>query len=390
MQIAISAPVDISALMPLLNNTSQNAPRGLGSTATTPLVVELVKRGHHVCVFTLDSEVQKEVILRGPQLSIFVGPYRKSHRGRDFFSAEIQYLMRAIRREAPPFVHAHWTYEFALGALRAHARTIITIHDLPWVVLKFLPDFYRATRLCMALRVARHKATFTAVSSDAALHFRKYLVSTQAITVVPNFLPLRVLEMGKIPIQPRGPKLTFASILQGWTRTKNASRLLRAFAIAYKALPNSRLIMIGTDYAPEGPAHMWARAKGLQSDVEFVGPLEHKEMLRTLQEQVDILVHPSRHEALSVTVMEAMALGKPIIAGCRTPGQNFLLEDGKCGLLVDVADVHALTAAMIQLAKSSEDRERLGSNARNSAWTRFHPDVVVPMYEHIYTQLLRG
>jgi glycosyltransferase involved in cell wall biosynthesis len=390
MQIAISAPVDIGALTPYLECPSGYAPRGLGSTATTPLVMELLKRGHQVSVFTLDSEVEKEVILRGSQLTIFVGPYRKSSRGRDFFKAEIEYLTRAVQREAPKFVHAHWTYEFALGALRAGAKTIVTIHDLPWVVLRFLPDFYRAARLCMALQVARCKATFTAVSSDAAQHFRKYLFGAQAIKVVPNFLPLRVLEIGKTPTQSHRPRLAFASVLQGWTGTKNASGLLGAFSLARKALPNSRLIMIGTGYAPGGPAHVWARAKGLELDVDFIGPLPHSEMLRTVQEQVDILFHPSRHEALSVTVMEAMALGKPIIAGRNTPGQRFLLEEGNCGVLVDVGDVQASAAAMIQLARSSEERERLGSRARDSAWARFHPDVVLPMYEHIYTQLLHA
>jgi hypothetical protein len=57
---------------------------------------------------------------------------------------------------------------------------------------------------------------------------------------------------------------------------------------------------------------------------------------------------------------------------------------------VDVGDFCALGAAMIQLARSSEDRERLGNNARVSAWTRFHPDVVLPMYENIYSRLSVG
>jgi glycosyltransferase involved in cell wall biosynthesis len=390
LQIAISAPVDITALAPYLEGTSGCMPRGLGSTATTPLVAELLNRGHEVSVFTLDSEVEKELILRGSQLRIFVGPYRKSSRGRDFFQAEIEYLTRAVRRESPKFVHAHWTYEFALGALRAGANTVVTIHDLPWVVLRFLPDCYRAARLCMALQVARCKATFTAVSSDAARHFRKYLFGTQTIEVVPNFLPLRVLQMGKTIVPSHRQGLTFGSVLQGWTGTKNASSLLAAFSVARKALPNSRLIMIGSGYAPGGPAYSWARAKGLDSDVTFIGPLAHAEMLRTVQEHVDILVHPSRHEALSVTVMEAMAMGKPIIAGRHTPGQRFLLEEGNCGVLVDVGRVDALAQAMIQLARSSQNRERLGSRARASAWARFHPDVVLPMYEHIYSQLLHA
>jgi L-malate glycosyltransferase len=226
------------------------------------------------------------------------------------------------------------------------------------------------------------------VSSDAACHFHKYLFSTRSISVVPNFLPLHVLDMGRTSVRPHGERLTFGSVLQGWTGTKNGQALLGAFALARKTLPNSRLIMIGTGYAPEGAAHTWATARGLDSDVEFIGPLAHTEMLRTVRDQIDILVHPSRHEALSVTVMEAMAMGKPVIAGRHTPGQSYLLEQGNCGVLVDVGDLSALAADMIQLGRSSEDRERLGGKARESAWARFHPDVVLPMYERIYSRLL--
>src|SRR6202035_2920962 len=192
------------------------------------------------------------------------------------------------------------------------------------------------------------------------------------------------------PIPSPRRRLAFASVLQGWTGTKNACGLLRAFALARKVLPNSRLLMIGTGYAPGGPASSWAAANGFDSDVEFIGPLAHTEMLQRVQQQVDILVHPSRHEALSVTVMEAMAMGNPIIAGRHTPGQRFLLEEGNCGVLVDVGRVDALAQAMIELARSSQNRERLGSRARASAWSRFHPDVVLPMYEHIYSQLLHA
>jgi glycosyltransferase involved in cell wall biosynthesis len=386
LQIAISAPVNVRALTPFLDSADAHVPRGLGSTATTPLIAELLKRGHEVSVFTLDSEVDRELSLSGPRLRIHIGPYRKSGRGRDFFKQEVGFLRRAIQRETPRVVHAHWTYEFALGALQSGSSTIVTIHDLPWCVLRYLPSFYRTARLSMALQVARSNAMFTAVSSDAAGHFQKYLFGRSPIQVVPNLLPLDVLEMGAGPLPLRQDDIVFASVLQGWTPAKNGSALLKAFQRVLNTLPNSRLLMIGAGYALGGSAHQWAKAKGLVTNVKFIGPLPHQDMLRYVQEQVDVLVHPSRHEALSITIMEAMAMAKPIIAGRRTPGQGFLLEEGRCGSLVNVEDPDAIAEAMIHLARHPEERERSAENARTSAWRRFHPDVVVPQYERIYAQ----
>lgn len=390
MQIAVSAPVDIHALTPFLEGADGWVPHGLGSTATTPLIAELIKRGHEVSVFTLDTDVEREVILRGQRLTIYVGPYRKIGRARDFFKLEVEYLKRAIQRESPKLVHAHWTYEFSLGPLLAGANTLVTIHDLPWKVLRFLPSFYRASRLYMALQVARSDARFTAVSSDAAQHFHRYLSGKHSIQVVPNFLPLHVLEMGKSGIHSDKPEVTFASVLQGWTRTKNGSGLLQAFAEMRKILPNSRLLMMGIGYGKDGAAEKWSKARGIDIGVEFIGSLAHTEMLKMMKERVDVLVHPSRHEALSVTVMEAMAMAKPIIAGLKTPGQSFLLESGNCGSLVNIENPTAIAMAMVQMGKSAEDRKMIGQSAQRSAWSRFHPDVVVPQYEQLYAELLHA
>lgn len=81
---------------------------------------------------------------------------------------------------------------------------------------------------------------------------------------------------------------------------------------------------------------------------------------------------------------------RSVIGDHVVPPVGFLLENGNCAVLVDVSDVHASAQAMIQLGRSSEDRERLGNKARDSAWARFHPRVVVPIYEQIYDQILRA
>jgi glycosyltransferase involved in cell wall biosynthesis len=385
MKIALSMPVDLRALAPYFAQQPGSLPTGLGSTATTPLTAALLDRGHQVTIFTLSPELEQERILRGPHLTAFVGPTRTAGRARDLWKREIGYLAGAIAREQPAFVHAHWTYEFAMGALASGVPTVTTIHDLPWNVLRYFRDPYRAARLLLAYKVAWHGQRYTAVSSDAARHFRRYLRPGVQIDVVPNFLPDAVFT--KEPTTRVEPhSLTFYTVLQGWTRRKNGRAALRAFAMVRQHLPHARLLMIGTDYEPEGAAHRWARQHGIEEQVEFRGPMPYETMLATVQAEADILVHPSLDESFSMAALEAMALRKPVIAGSTTPGVREVLEFGRSGVLVEVRNPQAIAAAMDRLGSDAEFCRTLGATAYESAFRRFRAEPVVLAYEAIYKE----
>ncbi len=386
MKVAFSTPVDLRALATYFSREAAALPAGLGSTATTPLIAALLDRGHQVSIYTLSLDLQQEAIIRGPRLSAFVGPMRSAGRARNFWKNEIDYLAGAIARERPAFVHAHWTYEFAMGALKSGVPTVTTIHDLPWNVLRYFRDPYRAARLLLAYKVAYRGKHYTAVSCDAARHFRRYLRPSAKITVVPNFLPDAVF-MQKATVGEKPHALTFYTVLQGWTTRKNGSAALRAFAIVRQRLPNSSMLMIGSDYQPEGPAHAWARQHSIERQVEFRGSLPYETMLATVQAEADILVHPSLDESFSMAALEAIALRKPVIAGRRTPGIREVLDFGESGLLVDVKSPNAISRAMLQLGEDASLRKTIAQKAYTSAYRRFRAEPVLFAYQAVYAQL---
>lgn len=135
--IGMAGPICVSEFADFLhrNNERSEMPVGLGGTPVNLLSLELLKRGHRLLIFTLDPAVEKEVVLTGPQLKICIGPYRPK-RARDFFRVETNVMEKAIRREQPAFVHAQWTYEFALAAIAADVPHIVTAHDAPFQVLR--------------------------------------------------------------------------------------------------------------------------------------------------------------------------------------------------------------------------------------------------------------
>jgi L-malate glycosyltransferase len=344
----------------------------------------LLRRGHYVTLYTLSNDLKQEALYDWDGLRVFVGPSREFGAARDIYRQEIRYLGRVIAVDQPVFVHAHWTYEFALGALGSGRPVITTIHDLPWNVLRYFRDRCRAVRLLMAYAVGLRGRDFTAVSPDAARHFQRWLAPFASIRIIPNFLENSVFELGQTAPPAMDRPFTFATILQGWSRRKNGAGALRAFRIVRDAFPDSRLIMIGTNYEAGGPADAWAREQGLAEGVAFQGPMQHDAMLRFVREEIDALIHPSLDEAFSVTILECMALRKPIIAGMRTPGLRWVLDNGSVGLLADVRNPKDIAAAMLRLGRDRALCLSLSTAAFRKAWDNFRAELVVPQYETLY------
>lgn len=382
MKIALCAPADIHALARAFGPSIDGVAPGLGSTATTPLIAELVRRGHEVTLFTLSHDLTAPQEHRWGPLRIFIGPARRQHMTRTFYKSEIAYLRQVIQDTRPAFVNAHWTYEFALGSLAASVPTLVTIHDLPWNVLRYFRDAHRTVRLMMAYSVAAQCRTYTAVSADAARHFRRYLRPDANIQVIPNFLDSKLFESSSQPPEPQR-SVTFATVLQGWTRRKNPKPAILAFQRIREEFPDARLLMFGHGYEPGGEAQRWAEARQVAGGIAFRGPLPYEELLTALNREAGVLVHPSLDEAFSLTILEAMALGKPVIAGRSTPGVQEMLEES-AGIEPDISDHEALAATMRRFLTMPGLATQEGEALRKRARQCFTAQQIIPQYEEAY------
>lgn len=291
--------------------------------------------------------------------------------------------------DAPSFVHAHWTYEFALGALRSGVPTVTTIHDLPWNVLRYYRDPHRVIRLLMSYEVGLRGKHFTAVSTDAALHFRRYIKPGAKIEVIPNGLPNAIFKLGARLVREGSGGITFATILQGWSHLKNGPAALRAFRLVRSEAHNARLLMFGQDYEEGGPAQRWAISNNLETGVTFVGELPNLSLLKRVHEEADVIVHPSLNESFCMVALEGMALGKPVIAGKMTPGVCEVLGFGTAGILVDVRDPIAIADAMVRLLQDEGYRNSLAKCGRDRAAAFYSLNAVVTQYETLYQNMFK-
>ena len=102
---------------------------------------------------------------------------------------------------------------------------------------------------------------------------------------------------------------------------------------------------------------------------------------------LDLYVHPSLKEAFGLAVVEAMAMGKAVVA-TTTGGLPEVVAQGETGLLVPPGDVESLAATVESLLKDRARREQMGRNGMARAQERFSLDASVQRVEQLYGEVL--
>jgi glycosyltransferase involved in cell wall biosynthesis len=118
-----------------------------------------------------------------------------------------------------------------------------------------------------------------------------------------------------------------------------------------------------TDY------EMRAREGGIADRVHFGG---YQKDVRPFLHEFDLFVHPSYGEPFGLSIVEAMAMRKPVIA-CSTGGVPEIITHGRDGWLVEERSTEAVATAMTTLLNDGELRRRLGERARETVRDRFSP-----------------
>ncbi len=158
--------------------------------------------------------------------------------------------------------------------------------------------------------------------------------------------------------------------------------LIRAVPAVVAAFPDVEFMLAG-DGETRAAMEELARELGVDRQVTFAGSVANPIPLALGS---DLFVLPSISEGLSVALLEALALGVPIVSttGGGTPE---LITNGETGVLVPPANAGALADAIVGMLADRERTQRLSANGQAFVRRNFSRDAMVHRLESIYTQL---
>ena len=177
-----------------------------------------------------------------------------------------------------------------------------------------------------------------------------------SIHYIPN-----TIELKNYPFKVRetiAPNLLW---VRSFTSIYNPEMAILVFEELKKEFPQATLCMVGPD--KDGTLlKMKALAKKKRLDVKFTGKLSKQDWIK-LSEDYDVFINTTHFDNTPVSVIEAMALGLPIVS-TNVGGITYLLENNKTALLVNDNDMIGMTTAIKKIISNSDLKHNLSSNAK--------------------------
>jgi rhamnosyl/mannosyltransferase len=237
----------------------------------------------------------------------------------------------------------------------------------------FLLRVYKPLILKRVLRGAARVVVFS--QEQRAAVAAKYSVDAARIAVVPNGVDDVFLHTG-----PRFPHLKPRLLFVGRLSVqKNLPQLLRAL----DGISDQFETTLVGEGELEAQLRQAARDLGLKN-VQFHGRADGPE-LRELYRNADVFVLPSEREGMPLVLLEALAMGLPIVA-TDVPGNRDLVSDGQNGLLIPLGDAAALRQALLSFTTDPERYRRMSETSRRRA-ERYSWQAVSAEFEQIYAQV---
>ena len=181
------------------------------------------------------------------------------------------------------------------------------------------------------------------------------------------------------------PDAVVAGIVARLHPVKGHPCLFQAMAEVVRKLPNLLLMVVGAG-PDKTKLQELADRLGIGKNVIFTG---FRKDIPEIISALDFLVLPSVCEGLGLSIMEGMAMKKPVLA-TRVGGIPEIITSGIDGLLVPPADVPALAAGIQQLAADREAAAKLGEAARKTIETRFTAETMARETARLYREIIRG
>jgi phosphatidylinositol alpha-mannosyltransferase len=202
-----------------------------------------------------------------------------------------------------------------------------------------------------------------AVSKPAMEYVSEYFPGEY--TIIPNGIDLNHFSPDVSPIDQYCDGKANILFVGRMEKRKGLKYLLNAYQIVKREIPESRLIVVGPGTVSRRRYEEWVSDREIK-DVVFTGQVSHEDLPRYYR-TADIFCAPATGgESFGFVLLEAMAMGRPIIAS-KINGYASVLNDGNEGVLVPPKDKAKLAKSILSLLADKSLRQQMGENGRLKA-----------------------
>lgn len=311
------------------------------------------------------------------------GPFPSS--SLNYFFVSTGRLRKLIKSFQPDLVHYQigGTLLFTRWASMFSLPHLITIHGIPWAELKIAKHWKQKLTIWLNAVIGDwlYPDNIIQISAYSREQFRNRKINR--FCIIPNAIPARYADIGLK--EKMTNHLVFVGILND---LKNQLFILQVL----KELRDSGYLFTIEFCGGFGNAEYQQRVESyikehnLENLVRFNGWVAYSDLPNIL-ERSDMLVLTSRQEALPMSIAEAMAAGRPVLA-TRVGGIPEMIEDAVNGFLVTIDSTKLAVEALKKVYQNDSQMQTMGKAAKEKALSNYMAESVAERTLGFYQQLL--
>lgn len=347
---------------------------------------ELVSRGHEVTVFT-SSDTPNQTITKKNGVRIYNLKTMSKIYNIPVVPSLFLQLVEAIK---PDIIHAHQypVYFSDIAAIASHVRRIpliVHVHVISEAKSPFSGFISNMYYKSLGLGTLRNANFIIAPSLAYKTKLSKMGIKPYKIQVIPYGIDVKKFSnINKGDEFKKRHNCQYLKVILTVGRLnyqKGFQYLIKAMPGIINQMPNTKLLIVG-----EGEQLSYLRqlvkSLDLVDYVTFTGALSQEEIPKAYA-AADVFVLPSLFESFGISLIEAQAAGKPVVA-TRTEGAHDAVDDGVTGLLVEPANSKQLEQAILFLLKNEALSKKMGERGTIFVRDNFEASQTVDKITMVY------
>lgn len=355
-----------------------------------PIALEALKQGHEVYVFAKDTGKMEYL----KSLGIHICPINLERGSINPFQSLklLSDLKDKITSIQPDVVHLVTIKPVLIGGLASIlAKVPSIVYAISGLGFIFTNTMLKAKILRLGilplyrLALSAKNKTVIVQNLDDLRILRQYVAIPESQTVL---IPGSGVDLRQFDFQPIPLKNKIVLMACRLLADKGVYEFHKSALLLRNKYPDVKFVLVG-GIDPDNPTSLTKKELNewvQKGDLEWWG---HQSNMSEVLSQATVVVLPSYREGMPKVLLEAQALGRPIVT-TDVPGCREAIENGKTGFLVQVKDEHSLANAIEKLITNDELCLEFSHNARVLAEQKFDIKQVVNTHIHIYEELIQN